>query len=64
MTPPEAELIAAAKAYVQRQDAPFSAESWRAWDRLKEAVRVVDNAPPDAIEQWLDDAGQIGIDPL
>lgn len=51
MTPPEAELIAAARAYVQRQDAPFSAESWRAWDRLKEAVRVVDNAPPEIVRK-------------
>lgn len=51
MTPSEAELIAAAKAYVHRQDAPFSAESWRAWDRLREAVRVVDTAPPEIVRK-------------
>lgn len=54
MTPSEAELIAAAKAYVHRQNAPFSAESCKAWERLLDAVRVIeDNAPPEIVQKHM-----------
>lgn len=51
MTPSESELIAAAKAYVHRQNAPFSAESCKAWDRLKEAVRVIEDEAAPVVQK-------------
>lgn len=51
MTPSEAELIAAAKAYVQRQSAPFSAESCKAWERLTAAILVMDEEAASVVRK-------------